>query len=192
VGIDVMGTNHVTVEKECACFIERWKAMAIKRQKKPCIKCQEKGDNSLKWIYARDMCQYHYQKEQFNKSKARKQQKISNNSPFSSEVELFEYLWATTPQKSFLTGEAIKISRDNDLWYSIFAHVLPKGKYPQFRLMPWNIVFLNPCRKDGRSEHHAFDQMAKSDRERFLPDCNWNKLEKYKMKLLRKYVIKLQ
>ena len=160
--------------------------MAILRKKAICIKCSEQGDNSEKWIYAKKMCQKHYNDLQREKYIQKKHQKIPNNSPFSSEVELFEYLWATPPQKSFLTGEPIKISRDNDLWYSIFAHVLPKGKYPQFRLMTWNIVFLNPCRKDGRSEHHAFDQMSKSDRERFLPNCDWEKLYKYEEKLRRK------
>lgn len=59
----------------------------------------------------------------------------------TGEKDFFESLWnSDKPKVSALTG--LSLSDQNDARAHYFAHILPKGKYPQFRLNPDNIMYL--------------------------------------------------
>ena len=50
-------------------------------------------------------------------------------------------IWETRTKVSYLSGRDLSRTPDY-LILNCFAHVLPKGKYPKFRLYSKNIIFL--------------------------------------------------
>lgn len=96
--------------------------------------------------------------------------KISMN-----QIELFQSIWATRPHVSFISGEPI---RNFDHW--CFAHVLPKGTYPDLKFSADNIVLLT------REEHRIFDQGTQKERLEYKkahPRCEWALLDDLKIEL---------
>lgn len=70
------------------------------------------------------------------------------------------------------------------MFFSLFAHVLPKGKYPELKLKEENIVLLTP------NEHALFDQGTEEKREEYArlnPTCDWEKLYDYREVLKKKF-----
>jgi hypothetical protein len=144
----------------------------IKYKRGDCIDCPK--SKNPQYLYAKGRCKFHYD---LNRSKERREKKKTQQADtgvLRGELELFEKLWAERPRVSFLTGEPIKISRSSKFWYNIFAHVLSKKKYPQFRYEEWNIVFLTP------DEHYSFDFRTEDKQEELHPECNWVKLREYR------------
>jgi hypothetical protein len=57
--------------------------------------------------------------------------------------QFFMTIWNSLPpyrKRCYETGEALK----NPPLSTYFHHVLPKSKYPEYRLCDWNIVLLKP------------------------------------------------
>lgn len=63
----------------------------------------------------------------------------------TGEKELFFRIWEERPHYCFVTGQWLGHEPD----IRMFAHVLPKGGYPRYRLNPENIVLVKP------EVHHA-------------------------------------
>jgi hypothetical protein len=106
----------------------------------------------------------------------------------TGELALFDTIWATRPHVSFISDLPISIQPHTPLWYSVFAHVLAKGKYPSFRLLDRNIVLLLP------KEHALFDQGTKELRsmyrlscESYGGGCDWDKLYELREQLKSEY-----
>jgi len=99
---------------------------------------------------------------------------------FKTEKEMFEYLWATWPHKSFLSGKVIREAKPEN-----FAHVLPKAlnRYPKYRLNPNNIIFLT------REEHFLFDHGNSGQREKYekLNNCLFGIIKVVERKLKLEY-----
>lgn len=88
-------------------------------------------------------------------------------------------IWEDREQKSFISG--IHIPRFSP---GHMAHVLPKGKYPEKKYDPDNIVLLT------LEEHRLFDQGTEHQRkmyadkmEKYGVEVNWDKLFALKGKL---------
>lgn len=71
----------------------------------------------------------------------------------TGEVELFEIIWKKRPHISFVSRTFL--GQDAKAWF--FAHVLPKGKYPEFRLLEKNIILLT------KEEHFIWDNCPRSE-----------------------------
>jgi len=63
---------------------------------------------------------------------------------FKSELEMFEFIWDALPRICCVTGENLDQFYGTDLWFSCFSHILPKGKFPLFKLNPENIRLVFP------------------------------------------------
>lgn len=94
----------------------------------------------------------------------------------TGEGVLFKAIWNTRPRKSFISGE--NLGSDGYPW--MFAHVLPKKKYPEFRLLAENIVLLT------QEEHFLFDNGVRST----LTGKGWQKLFDLEHKLKELYKFK--
>lgn len=77
---------------------------------------------------------------------------------FKNQIELFKYCWEHRPHYCFVTGEKLDKFINSNLSLSMFAHVLSKRKYPEWRLYQNNIILLSPnFEGSGYSIHHLFD-----------------------------------
>jgi hypothetical protein len=91
----------------------------------------------------------------------------------TGEGVMFRTIWNTRPHVSFLSGEKL----GNDAYPWMFAHVLPKKKYPDFRLRLENIVLLT------WEEHDRWDKAPRST----LVEPFWKKLFDLEAKLKAEY-----
>jgi len=118
-----------------------------------------------------------------NKKKYGLKNSIKMKYGYESQIEMFKDIWKRREHRSFLSDRDIDGYSD-DMWINLFAHVLPKGKYPLFRLNPDNIVLLTPY------EHQLFDQGTEEYRARYEKDtlgCEWEKLYNYRDRLREEY-----
>lgn len=92
----------------------------------------------------------------------------------TGEGALFKAIWETRPHKSFVSGE--DLGKDGYPW--MFAHVLPKKKYPDFRLLDRNIVLLT------QEEHHEWDNGLRAE---LSMDRKWDKMFDLERQLIEEY-----
>lgn len=93
--------------------------------------------------------------------------------------------------RSYLTGSALPQSviktKRGRAFFSMFAHVLPKGNYPELRLHPLNIILLTP------EEHHLWDQGSFKEQEEYEkahPGARFELLDNYRKWLYNSLVKK--
>jgi hypothetical protein len=84
---------------------------------------------------------------------------------FTCELEMFHQIWGERPHKCIFTGENLDQYFGTDFWFSCFAHILPKGKFPLFKLNPENVRLVYP------EFHSIVDQGTKDDQ---LKHLNWD------------------
>ncbi len=64
---------------------------------------------------------------------------------FKSQVDLFDHIWRTRPMRCPISGKDLKpFEHDRHSRAICCAHVLPKGKYPLWKLNPDNILLIHP------------------------------------------------
>ena len=83
----------------------------------------------------------------------KKKKEKNNHNPygFKSEIEMREYIWETRVHKCFVTGEDLEEYVGTDFYPNLFAHILPKGKYPEFKL------YINCVALTSPTVHNLFD-----------------------------------
>jgi len=124
--------------------------------KKPKDKdCCENGSCTMYKAPGSRYCFYHRGILPEKKEKVKVVDKY-NPEGFKSQVELFEYLWKNHKRRCFVTGQKLDKFDGSVNFLSIFAHILRKSAFKQFRLYTNNIVFLSPD-YEGRSVHHLYD-----------------------------------
>jgi hypothetical protein len=61
-----------------------------------------------------------------------------------SQISLFKKVWDESNKKCQLTGKDLSwIVPYTSHWFSCFAHILPKGKYPRFKYLQKNILLVH-------------------------------------------------
>jgi hypothetical protein len=154
--------------------------MSIARKKKKCKNC---GREDYSW--SKGMCKG-------CASLSGKQKKVNQNSKtktinddfgFMSQKEMFSYIWDNLPlidgHKRCWISDAPLMPEGHYLFYNQFAHVLPKGKYPLFKLNPENIVVILP------EIHYLYDMGT--EEQRMNSGYNFNKLYDLKVKMFIEY-----
>lgn len=122
-----------------------------------CTKCNEEiepGGESVSdvFIVRRNppLCAYHNNQYKMEKSKVKrprvkpKKIRVQWKRKPTGEGVLFKEIWDDfEPEErvSFVTNNLLRDVHFMRAWY--FSHVLPKGKYPHFRLNKENIVFMS-------------------------------------------------
>ena len=68
----------------------------------------------------------------------------TDNNPKQSQISLFKTIWDESNKKCQLTGKDLSwITPYTSHWFSLFAHILPKGKYPRFKYLQKNILLVH-------------------------------------------------
>ena len=69
---------------------------------------------------------------------------MKRNRKPTGEAKLFREIWHERSHICFLTGWPLNAPEGSSIWYSYFAHILPKKDYPEYRLVKNNIALLHP------------------------------------------------
>ena len=131
-----------------------------------CYYCNEERKDSLK---EEPTSTTYYPKQRIkSKSKPKSKQKRK----VTGEAAMFIAIWRTRKHVSFLSGKKLNYVAGSSFWFNLFAHVLPKGRYPNFRLRLENIVLLTP------EEHELFDTGTEARRQKYAEEnnCDWQEL----------------
>lgn len=83
-----------------------------------------------------------------------------------TQVEVFERLWEERPHVCFVTGQSLNRWKGTKFFPSVFAHILRKSSFKEYRTNPDNIVFLSPNYK-GHNIHDLFDNAVLSKIKKF-------------------------
>lgn len=131
----------------------------------------------LKPIFSKKRCKecasIDYQKAYRKKLEEKSKQPNGNNKPLyrkssfkpraaTGELMLFRAIWDSLPANkriSCVSGIMLEFSP------SIFMHVLPKGRYPEYRLL-WENILLGT-----QEEHFLIDQGSTKQREAYILFC---------------------
>jgi len=135
-------------------------------KKKICKEC-----SSEQYIWARGMCKQCASRNPKPKSGLKEPVKKESFKP-SGELALFQSIWAVRPHVCAVTDEPIEFN----VW--CFSHILPKGKYPKFRLYEKNIVLKSP------DMHHKWETTAHST---LAKDVKWKPILALREELLEEY-----
>lgn len=101
-----------------------------------------------------------------------------------SEWAAFRTLWTYMNKKSYVSNLWLRDFYAGPYFLNVFAHVLPKKKYPYFRYYLRNIVLLTP------SEHVLYDHGTIEQRETYaktVKTADWTRLGVLKESLLGEY-----
>jgi hypothetical protein len=84
---------------------------------------------------------------------------------FENQIDLFNWCWEKAKNEKGrvicqFTGIDITDLKETNMWYSCFAHVLPKGRYTYWKLNPENIRVVAPL------FHQFVDQSTALQREK--------------------------
>jgi len=136
-----------------------------------------KADNCYSPVWGGGYCKNHQWKRTDKKPKKStfrtKRERIRDfNWGFDSQVELFDWLWEEARNEEGkvicpYTGVDITSLKGKDIYYSCFAHVLAKGRYPWFKLNPKNVRVVSPA------FHTLVDQGTSEQRARY-PDWKFS------------------
>lgn len=133
----------------------------IKVKKAVCWKCKKP-----RYIYAKGLCEWCYRQNRYFAIKENNKKFYETRWGFETERQMFEYIAVRRPLVSFIDGSDLKWTKGKSFFFSIFAHVLPKGKFPYYRLNPNNIILLTP------QQHQDFDQ-NKTKSQLLEENSNW-------------------
>ena len=103
------------------------------------------------------------------------------NFGFTGEADMFEKIWWNRKHVCEFTGENLERFYGTDLFYSCFMHILPKGRFPLFKLNAENVRL-------GFPEFHTIvDQGTKADREKH-PEWDFNFWDELVQEMKQKYI----
>jgi len=75
-----------------------------------------------------------FQHETYSKKKVKEQ----------SLIEFYNDIWDNREHKCFVTGDNLDYVAGTDFYRNVFAHILPKSKYKEYRLLSENVAILAP------------------------------------------------
>lgn len=74
---------------------------------------------------------------------------------FKNQNEMFNWIWDNRPHVSELTGASL-LPKGHTQWHWQFAHVLPKGTYPKWKLNPNNVMIVLPEEHNNQERFKKF------------------------------------
>ena len=103
------------------------------------------------------------------------------NFGFKGELDMFEHIWEDRSHICQFTGESLDQFYGTTLWVSCFAHILPKGKFPLFKLYAKNVELVYP------TFHHIVD-FGTIDHRKDRPQWNFKSWDKLVQKMKEEYM----
>lgn len=128
--------------------------------------CKACGNQELKWHGRCTKCWEWNTFEGKEVVKKKTPLGIKKKKP-TGEKALFDEIWAERKHVSFVSGIKLEQYNNPTFYVNMFAHVLSKKNYPEFRLNKENIMLVTP------EEHMLLDHGSKSQRERYAEDGRW-------------------
>ena len=117
-------------------------------------------------------------KQKVERSQNNPKKKITISFGYTNELEMFKDIWISRPHVSELSGRPLS-------YFSVanFAHILPKKRYPGYRLNPDNIILLHI------EEHTLFDNGTKNQRAEYAKryPAKWEMLYELREVLKKEY-----
>jgi hypothetical protein len=83
---------------------------------------------------------------------------------FKNQSELFDYIWEIKEHKSEISGDNL-LPKGHFQWHWQFLHILPKGTYPKYKLLPKNII-LGTVKEHENQDHIDLFQEKKEQLRR--------------------------
>lgn len=110
---------------------------------------------------------------------------IEESFGFDDQFSLFMDAWRRAKDNKGdvicpFTGENLLFYRYRNSFFSCFAHVLPKGRFPYFKLNPENIRVVMP------EFHRIVDQGRLKDRQ-YHPGWKWDEWDALVLEMKEKY-----
>lgn len=84
------------------------------------------------------------------------------------EKSFLDKIWQDRPHISEVSGAKLEIWVGTPFFYNCFSHLLPKGKYPEYRLVTENLALISP------QEHMDFHSKTREDLLKL--NKNWQKI----------------
>ncbi len=88
---------------------------------------------------------------------------------FKNQKELFMHIWNSRPHVSELTENPL-LPISSDLWHWQFAHILPKGAYPSYKLREENIMLMLPDEHKNQEHYEKFIQRRDELRRKYYKE----------------------
>jgi len=150
--------------------------------------CQ--APNCFNPVFGGHMCKWHQRLRDDKKpkpiaSRSDKQTNLELSFGVTTQSELFGILWDNAKNEHGdvicpCTGEQLNRFKGHDVYWSLFAHVLPKGRYPYFKLNPDNVRVVH------YEFHRIIDQGTIKDRENH-PEWKWDEWDALVIEMKEKY-----
>jgi len=146
----------------------------IPRKKKTC-----KGCGQERYLFGRGLCDSCYRRAQ--KPLQRRSQLKQGKTPrkerkavkhaywgYEKQLEMFHDIWDNmdVPRICPISGKKLDGLWNTDRWHWCFAHILPKGNYPKYKLFADNIMVIHP------EAHTLIDQGT--EEQRAALDWEWD------------------
>lgn len=153
-----------------------------------CVDCKEFSDEmglkaSVRWLSKKKppLCNYHnILRKKKNKKRVSVKRTVLKPRRATGERQVFQAMWDKDEIKlSYVTGVPLHDQKDGRAYY--FSHVLPKGKYPKFRLNPDNIVYMT------LSEHGLWENWQFKIKADPALMSKWAHVFELQEKLLKQY-----
>lgn len=105
----------------------------------------------------------------------------------TGELKMFAEVWNTREHKSEISGRDLSSFEGTSFFLNCFAHLYPKGKHPELRLVEENIMLLHI------EEHYILDFGTTKHREMYVkehPSTDWSIIEQRK-EMIKKTLLTL-
>lgn len=76
---------------------------------------------------------------------------------FKNQIEMYKWIWETRPHISELSGKPL-LPEGHPQFIHQFMHVLGKGKFPELRLDPDNILLGLPEEHEHQDRYDRFNE----------------------------------
>jgi hypothetical protein len=88
---------------------------------------------------------------------------------FKNQKEMFEWIWENRPHVSEVSGKLLP-PKNHPQWHWCFAHLLPKGAYPAYRLREDNIMLMLPEEHEKQESFEKFQQRKQELKEQYYKE----------------------
>jgi hypothetical protein len=85
---------------------------------------------------------------------------------FKNQSEMFKWIWENRPHVSQISGKLL-LPENHPMWHWQFAHVLPKGAYPSYKLNSENIMLMLPSEHEKQESFEKFKEKKQELKEQY-------------------------
>jgi hypothetical protein len=88
---------------------------------------------------------------------------------FKNQKEMFNWIWENRPHVSELSGKPL-VDKGHFMWHWQFAHILPKGSYPKYKLNSDNVMLVTSEEHCEQEDYKIFLGKQKELRRKYYEE----------------------